>query len=111
MFLLSLPKGKEKASGGYSQGGSNSLFFHPAGDPILPSALCPVFPGQWGYVLLVLPTPLQSASTLGGFKGPHSPSGALTRLITLCRLYGRAGDEYMTALGAGTLPGVIILIF
>ena len=40
VFLSSLPKGKEKASGGYSQGGSNSLFFHPAGERILPSALC-----------------------------------------------------------------------
>lgn len=40
VFLSSLPKGKEKTSGGYSQGGSNSLFFHPAGERILPSALC-----------------------------------------------------------------------
>lgn len=40
VFLSSLPKGKEKASGGYSQGGSDSLFFHPAGERILPSALC-----------------------------------------------------------------------
>lgn len=44
VFLSSLPKGKEKASGGYSQGGSNSLFFHPAGEHILPSVLYSLAP-------------------------------------------------------------------
>lgn len=78
MFLSSLPKGKEKASGGYSQGGSNSLFFHTAGECILPSTLCSL----GVYTLLSLATMTQSACMLSGLKGPHGPFGAMTRPIT-----------------------------
>lgn len=84
VFLSSLPKGKEKASGGYSQGGSNSLFFHPAGEHILPSALCS--PGQQGYVLPSPATTAHSTHTLGEFKGPHIPFGAVMKLVAHCRL-------------------------
>ena len=119
VFLSSLPKGKEKASGGYSRGGSNSLFFHPAGERILPSALrspapqargvthcCPwpqhhTAPTRW-VGLKVLTAPL-------GYDHAHRPPQALT---------GWAGDERVCSaawvstppLGAGTLPGAVILV-
>lgn len=69
MFLSSLPKGKGKASGGYSQGGSNSLFFHPAGGRILPSACCSPAPRLAGPQRDTVPTP-------ACFKGPHNCFGA-----------------------------------
>lgn len=69
MFLSSLPKGKGKASGGYSQGGSNSLFFHPAGGRILPSACCSPAPRLAGPQRDTVATP-------ACFKGPHNCFGA-----------------------------------
>lgn len=88
MFLLSLPKGKEKASGGYSQGGSNSLFFHPAGDRILPSALCSLASqGSRVTCCWFCPHHHRVPPHWVGLKVLTALWG-LARLITCSRLYG-----------------------
>lgn len=108
VFLLSLPKGKEKASGGYSQGGSNSLFFHPAGDCILPSALCPLASQASGVMCCwFYPHHRRVPPRWVGLKVLTAPLGLWQGSSPTAGSMGWAGDEYMTALGAG----IIILIF
>lgn len=76
VFLSSLPKGKEKASGGYSQGGSNSLFFHPAGERFLPSALCSPAPQASGVTRCLLRPQHHTAPTRWvGLKVLRAPLG------------------------------------